>query len=120
MRNEFRDGLPQGRFPEKDHPLQTGFLDRPHESFGIGIQIRRSRRQLYRLHARAGERLQEFSREQWIPIMDHLIEAVVDPSEPPMPPNVTMKQAGHLLESLVRGEPNFLHAPRHKRQSPVR
>ena len=23
-----------------------------------------------------------------------------------MPPNVTMKQAGHLLESLVKGEPN--------------
>ena len=35
-----------------------------------------------------------------------LIEAVVDPSEPPMPPSVTLKQAGHLLESLVRGEPN--------------
>ena len=35
-----------------------------------------------------------------------LIEAVVDPSEPPMPPNVTMKQAGHLLESLVKGEIN--------------
>jgi pyruvate dehydrogenase (quinone) len=35
-----------------------------------------------------------------------LIEAVVDPSEPPMPPNVTMKQAGHLLESILKGEPN--------------
>jgi pyruvate dehydrogenase (quinone)/pyruvate oxidase len=35
-----------------------------------------------------------------------LIEAVVDPNEPPMPSNVTMKQAGHLIESLVRSEPN--------------
>jgi pyruvate dehydrogenase (quinone)/pyruvate oxidase len=35
-----------------------------------------------------------------------VIEAVVDPVEPPMPPNVTVKQAAHLLESLVRGEPN--------------
>ncbi len=35
-----------------------------------------------------------------------LIEAVVDPIEPPMPPKVTMKQAAHLVESLVKGEPN--------------
>ncbi|HXE63576.1 MAG TPA: thiamine pyrophosphate-dependent enzyme [Bryobacteraceae bacterium] len=35
-----------------------------------------------------------------------VIEAVVDPLEPPMPPKVTVKQAAHLLESLVRGEPN--------------
>lgn len=35
-----------------------------------------------------------------------VIEAVVDPVEPPMPPKVTVKQAAHLLESLVRGEPN--------------
>ena len=33
-------------------------------------------------------------------------EAVVDASEPPMPPNVTIKQGGHLMESLLRGEPN--------------
>jgi pyruvate dehydrogenase (quinone)/pyruvate oxidase len=35
-----------------------------------------------------------------------LIEAIVDPLEPPMPPNITLKQASHLLESLVKGEPN--------------
>ena len=35
-----------------------------------------------------------------------LIEAVVDATEPPMPPNVTLKQAAHLTESLLRGEPN--------------
>jgi pyruvate dehydrogenase (quinone)/pyruvate oxidase len=35
-----------------------------------------------------------------------LIEAVVDPFEPPMPPKVTMDQASHFAESLVRGEPN--------------
>jgi pyruvate dehydrogenase (quinone) len=35
-----------------------------------------------------------------------LIEAVVDAAEPPMPPNVTLKQAAHLAESLLRGEPN--------------
>jgi len=35
-----------------------------------------------------------------------LIEAVVDPYEPPMPPSVTMEQAGKFAESLARGEPN--------------
>jgi pyruvate dehydrogenase (quinone)/pyruvate oxidase len=35
-----------------------------------------------------------------------LIEAVVDPYEPPMPPNVTMDQATKFAESLARGEPN--------------
>lgn len=35
-----------------------------------------------------------------------LIEAVVDPYEPPMPPEVTSKQAKSMAEALVRGEPN--------------
>ena len=35
-----------------------------------------------------------------------LIDAVVDPFEPPMPAKITAKQALHLAESLARGEPN--------------
>jgi pyruvate dehydrogenase (quinone) len=35
-----------------------------------------------------------------------VVEAVVDPFEPPMPPKVTMAQAAKLARSLVRGEPN--------------
>src|SRR5499427_904972 len=35
-----------------------------------------------------------------------LVEAVVDPFEPPMPPKVSMRQAEKFAESLVRGEPN--------------
>lgn len=34
-----------------------------------------------------------------------IIEAVVDPNEPPMPANVSLKQAAHFAESLARGEP---------------
>jgi pyruvate dehydrogenase (quinone)/pyruvate oxidase len=34
-----------------------------------------------------------------------LVEAVVDPNEPPMPPKVTLKQATHFAESLARGTP---------------
>jgi pyruvate dehydrogenase (quinone) len=37
-----------------------------------------------------------------------LIEAIVDPLEPPMPANVTLEQARHFAESLVRGEPDRL------------
>jgi len=35
-----------------------------------------------------------------------LVQAVVDPHEPPMPPKVSMKQAEKFAESLLRGEPN--------------
>jgi pyruvate dehydrogenase (quinone) len=35
-----------------------------------------------------------------------LIEAVVDPFTPPMPPKITAKQALHFAQSLAKGEPN--------------
>jgi pyruvate dehydrogenase (quinone) len=35
-----------------------------------------------------------------------LVEAVVDPFEPPMPPKVKPEQALHMAASLARGEPN--------------
>jgi pyruvate dehydrogenase (quinone) len=35
-----------------------------------------------------------------------IIEAVVDPNEPPMPPKVTARQAAHFAESLAKGTPD--------------
>jgi pyruvate dehydrogenase (quinone) len=35
-----------------------------------------------------------------------VIEAVVDPFEPPMPPKITAEQAMMFAQSLLRGEPN--------------
>ena len=35
-----------------------------------------------------------------------LIEAIVDPFEPPYPPKITTKQAAHFAEALLKGEPN--------------
>jgi len=35
-----------------------------------------------------------------------LVEAVVDPFEPPLPPKITRDQALKFAESLIRGEPN--------------
>jgi len=35
-----------------------------------------------------------------------LIEAVVDPNEPPMPPKIEAKQALHFAEALAKGTPN--------------
>ena len=35
-----------------------------------------------------------------------VVEGWVDPYEPPMPPKVTVEQAGHFAESLARGEPS--------------
>ncbi len=34
-----------------------------------------------------------------------VVEAVVDPNEPPMPPKATLKQAFHFAEAMARGEP---------------
>jgi hypothetical protein len=46
--------------------------------------------------------------ENWVYVWPRpvLVEAVVDPYEPPMPPSVPMGQASHFAESLARGEPN--------------
>ena len=35
-----------------------------------------------------------------------IVEAVVDPYEPPMPPKATLKQGIELAKSLVRGQPD--------------
>jgi len=35
-----------------------------------------------------------------------VVEAGVDPYEPPMPPKVSARQAEKFAESLIRGEPN--------------
>jgi pyruvate dehydrogenase (quinone)/pyruvate oxidase len=35
-----------------------------------------------------------------------IVEAVIDPFEPPMPPKTTLKQASRLAEALMKGEPN--------------
>jgi pyruvate dehydrogenase (quinone)/pyruvate oxidase len=35
-----------------------------------------------------------------------VVEAVVDPFEPPLPAKITMEQARHFAESLARGEPD--------------
>jgi pyruvate dehydrogenase (quinone)/pyruvate oxidase len=35
-----------------------------------------------------------------------IIEAIVDPFEPPMPPKVTAKQAKNFTKSLIKGQPN--------------
>jgi pyruvate dehydrogenase (quinone) len=35
-----------------------------------------------------------------------VVEAVVDPFEPPMPPKITARQAARFAESLAKGEPN--------------
>lgn len=35
-----------------------------------------------------------------------IVEAVVDPFTPPMPPKVTVEQAGKFAQSLIKGQPN--------------
>lgn len=35
-----------------------------------------------------------------------LVEAVVDPHEPPLPPSISLKQSGRFAQSLIRGTPH--------------
>jgi pyruvate dehydrogenase (quinone) len=49
-------------------------------------------------------RVEETLREAFAHPGPTLIEAVVDPLEPPMPGNISMEQALHFAESLVRGQ----------------
>ena len=35
-----------------------------------------------------------------------IVDAVVDPFEPPMPPKVTLAQTAKFAKALARGEPN--------------
>ncbi|HEX8918702.1 MAG TPA: pyruvate oxidase, partial [Chloroflexota bacterium] len=35
-----------------------------------------------------------------------VLEAVVDPNEPPMPPKVTAKQVRNFSEALIKGQPH--------------
>ena len=39
------------------------------------------------------------------PIRPSIVEVVVDPFEPPMPPKVSAEQALHFAEALVKGQP---------------
>jgi pyruvate dehydrogenase (quinone) len=35
-----------------------------------------------------------------------LLEAVVDPEIPPLPPHITFEQAKHFMQAVARGDPN--------------
>src|SRR5215472_13170312 len=48
MQNEFLNPFAQRLFAKPDHAVQTGLLDAAHEPLGVGIQIRRARRQRHR------------------------------------------------------------------------
>ena len=41
MSGELAGGPPKGSFAEKDHPIQTFTLDRPDESFRVGVHVGR-------------------------------------------------------------------------------
>src|ERR1700738_3223547 len=49
MHNIFAQGPPQGALTKENDLRQTLLLDRSHPAFGIGVQVRTSRRQRERL-----------------------------------------------------------------------
>jgi hypothetical protein len=60
MSAELSCGVPKNLLAEKDHSIETFLLDRAHERFGVGVQVRTSRRQAYWFHAGVAENLAEF------------------------------------------------------------
>ena len=73
MRDKFMNRLAQRAFPEQDHSLQTGFLNRPYEAFRMGVQIRRTRRQLHALDSGGTKRAQKLRGVQRIAVMDQVL-----------------------------------------------
>ena len=72
VRDELGSRFSNRCFAEQDHPFKTRLFDAPHESFSVSIQIRASRRDPNRRHARFGECVQELGREQRIAIVDQI------------------------------------------------
>ena len=59
-------------FAEENHPVQTFGLDRQNESFGIRVQIRRTRWQLHRLDIHRAEQAIEVSIELAVPVVNQI------------------------------------------------
>jgi hypothetical protein len=40
--DEFRQCVPEVSLPQRNHPIETFFLDRPDKALGVGIRVRRT------------------------------------------------------------------------------
>ena len=70
--NDFVEGLPQGTFPEQDHPFQAGLFDGSDEPLGVGIQIGWARQQFHGFHPSGLQSLQKLCRVQRVAVMDQV------------------------------------------------
>src|SRR5712691_13099085 len=68
--DELPDGSPERPFTDENHPIQTGFLDRPYEALRVCVEIRGTGRQADHLNACGGECPAKRDGEQRIPIVD--------------------------------------------------
>jgi hypothetical protein len=55
--NELVKGSSQRRFSEQDQAVRAGFLDTPHESLGLGVEIWRAQSWFRRLHPAAASKV---------------------------------------------------------------
>ena len=63
MTDELGGSLSNRLLAEQNQPFETRLLNRPHESFRVGVQIGAPWRNLDGRNARIGEHLQELRRE---------------------------------------------------------
>ena len=81
--NELRDHVPEVRLAEGNHPIETFVLDRPDESLGVGIGVRRTRRRQDHADASIAKLLSHRAAPFPIPIADQ--HAIADQRNPQPP-----------------------------------
>jgi hypothetical protein len=68
--DEVGHGLSEVALPERHDPIETLFLDRAHEPFGVRIRIRCAIRRVDDVHPRVGEEFPYGTTPRRIPVAD--------------------------------------------------
>ena len=68
--DELRDGVPEVPLTDGDDAIETFFLDRPHESFGVGVRVWRALRDQHHADARVSQPTPDIMAAFPIPITD--------------------------------------------------
>ncbi len=72
MRQKLASGVAQGVFAKENQPVEAFYFNRPHEPLQVSVQVRRSRRQLYRLDACAFQQGVKLSREFSVAVQEEI------------------------------------------------
>jgi hypothetical protein len=80
VRHELSDGAPQRRLADEDHAIETLVFDRAYEPLGVGVQVRRPRRQSDDLHPLLFNEPAPVARVLHVPIDEELLAVGQQPT----------------------------------------